>query len=229
MMHFKKVWSIFWSLIFLKSDKNLLQHAFHNQLMFAIDNMTGDGGELEKVRKRLETIIKQEFDDWPIPASWLTFSIFLRKMGKHTMSLSQCYEIGNRLKVKNTNEALWFLHHCVGVLMHFPEIEEIKEVVFDSVTNLILNSFTFEKISKHACDKFKETGQFRFKDIAKNFESDVRSLPKLVKLLEHHNIMAPIKPGNPLPSNNLCLSPECSLQSRREPGVLYACCTHTCQ
>ena len=215
----------------LKSDKNLLRYASDDQLMFAIDNMTGDEGELEKIRKRLENIIKQEFDDWPIPASWLMFSIFLRKMGKRTMSLLQCYEIGNRLEVENTDEALWFLHHCVGILMHFPEIEEIKDivicdpqVVFDSVTNLILNSFTFEQVSKHACDKFKETGQFSFKDIqkiAKNLKSDSLSLPKLVKLLEYHNIIAPIRPGGTLPSSSLPPGPGLSSQSCQEENLVY--------
>ena len=48
--------------------------------------MTGDEAELEDIRKRLENIIKQEFDDWPIPASWLMFSIFLCRMGKRIMS-----------------------------------------------------------------------------------------------------------------------------------------------
>ena len=216
-----------------KSHKNFLHHASHNQLMFAVDNMTGTKEELENVRKRLEDIIKQEFDDFAIPASWLMFSIFLRKMGKRIMSLSQCYEIGDRLKVKSTDEALWFIHYCVGILMHFPEIEEIKDIVicdpqviFDSVTNLILNSFTFEKVSKQACDKFKETGQFSFKDIqkiAKNLESDSLSLPKLVKLLEYHNIIAPIRPGGPLPSSNLSLSPGCSPQSDtyQEENLVY--------
>ena len=214
-----------------KSDKIFLHHASEDQLMFAIDNMTGDKRELKDVRERLEDIIKQEFDDWPIPASWLMFSIFLRKMGKRTVSLSQCYEIGNRLKVKNTDEALWFLHHCVGILMHFPEIEEIKDivicdpqVVFDSVTNLILNSFTFKKVSKHACDKFKETGQFCFKDIqkiAKNSKSDSLSLPKLVKLLEYHNIIAPIRPGGPLPSSSFPLSPGLRPQSHQENMIYF--------
>ena len=216
-----------------KSDKIFLHHASEDQLMFAIDNMTGDKGELKDVRKRLENIIKQEFDDWPIPASWLMFSIFLRKMGKRTMSLLQCYEIGNRLNVKNTDEALWFLHHCVGVLMHFPEVEEIQDivicdpqVVFDSVTNLILNSFTFEQVSKHACEKFKESGQFRVKDIqkiAKNMKSDGLSLPKLVKLLEYHNIIAPIKAEGLLPDSNLPLSSGLSPQSdvHQEKNMVY--------
>ena len=215
----------------LKSDKNFLRHASIDHLIFAVDNMTGDEAELENIHERLENIIKQEFDDFPIPASWLMFSIFLRKMGKRTMSLSQCYEIGDRLKVKNTDEALWFLHHCVGVLMHFPKIKEIKDivicdpqVVFDSVTELILNSFTFEKVKEQACVKFKETGQFSLKDIqkiAKNSKSDSLSQPKLVKLLEYQNIIAPIRPGGPLPISSLSPSPELRPQSHQEENMVY--------
>ena len=197
-------------------DENFLHYASDDQLMFAIDNMKGDEEELKKVRQRLQDVIKQEFDDFPIPASWLMFNIFLRKMGNHTLSLLQCHEIGDRLEVKNTDEALWFLHHCVGTLMHFPDVEEIKDVVicdpqvvFDSVTDLILNSFNLKKVSKSACDKFKETGQFSFKDIqkvAKNSKSDSLPLPQLVKLLEYLNIIACIKPECPscsvMPSSN---------------------------
>ena len=211
-----------------QTDKNFLYHASNDQLMFAIDNMTGDEQELTNVRERLEEIIKQEFDNFPIPASWLMFSIFLRKMGKRTLSLSQCREIGDRLKVKSTDEALWFLHHCVGMLMHFPDVEEIRDtvicdpqVVFDSVTDLILNSFKLKRVKKLACDKFNEAGQFRFKDIqkiAENFKCDSLSLPKLVKLLEYLNIIAPIKPechsfSVLSPSSNIPLSPVLSPKS----------------
>ena len=59
----------------------------------------------------------------------------------------------------------------------FSDVEEIKDVVicdpqvvFDSVTDLVLNSFNLKKVRKSACDKFKETGQFSlfsFKDIQK--------------------------------------------------------------
>ena len=186
--------------------KNFLHYASdrHKQLMFTIDNMTGDDSELKEVRKRLEDIVKKEFDDFAIPASWLMFNIFLRKMGKRTMSLLQCQEIGERLKVRDTNEALWFLHHCVGALMHFPDVEEIKDVVicdpqvvFDSISDLILNSFNLKQVRGAVCDQFKKTGQFSFKHIqkiARNSKSDHLPLPKLVKLLEHLNIIAPIRP-----------------------------------
>ena len=190
---------------FLNSEN--LHYASDQQLMFAVDNMRGDEKELIKVRERLDDVIKQEFDDFSIPASWLMFSIFLRKMsmmGNHTLTLLQCHKIGERLKVRDIDEALWFLHHHVGTLMHFPEAEEIKDIVicdpqivFDSVTDLILNSFTFQHVGKLACENFKIIGQFSFKDIqriARNSKSDHLPLPKLVKLLEHLNIIAPIRP-----------------------------------
>ena len=191
---------------FLNSGKDFLHYAFHGQLMFEIDNMEGDDRELTKVHKRLEKLIHEEFENFRIPASWLMFNIFLHKMGSHTLSLLQCHEIGARLNVRDTDEALWFLHHHVGTLMHFPEVEEIKDivicnpqVVFDSVTDLILNSFKFENVTVPACTRFKETGQFSYEDIEKiaRKKSDNLPLPKLVKLLEHLNIIASIEPEGP--------------------------------
>ena len=52
--------------------------------------------------------------------------------------------------------------------MHFPGVREIKnivicdpQVVFDSVTDLIVNSFTREK----ECHIFRDTGQFSLKGL----------------------------------------------------------------
>ena len=183
-----------------EADRNLLRYASKDQLMFDVDNMTGSEDEVKKIQKRLEDLILHEFSELPIPASWLMFGLFLRRMGKHTISLSQCEEIGRRLHMKDVREAIWFLHHCIGVLMHYPDVEELKDVVicdpqivFDSVTELILNTFEFELVGKAAFAKFKQAGQFRFSDIkklSKNLKSGILSLPQLVKLLEHRNIIA---------------------------------------
>ena len=185
-----------------EADKNLLRYASNDQLMFDVDNMTGSEDEVTKIRKRLEEVILQEFNELPIPASWLMFGLFLRRMGKHTISLSQCEEIGRRLQVSDVREAIWFLHHCIGVLMHYPDVEELKDVVicdpqivFDSVTELVLNTFEFRDVPKLACDKFKKAGQFSFNDIqklSKKLKSGILPLPQLVKLLEHRNIIARI-------------------------------------
>ena len=185
-----------------EADRNLLRYASKDQLMFDVDNMTGSKDEVAKIRKRLEEVILHEFNELPIPASWLMFGLFLRRMGKHLVSLSLCEEISRRLQVSDVREAIWFLHHCIGVLMYYPDVEELKDVVicdpqivFDSVTELILNTFKFEAAGKAACDKFKQTGQFRFNDIlklSKKLKSGILPLPQLVKLLEHRNIIAHI-------------------------------------
>ena len=185
-----------------KADRNLLRYASKDQLMFDVDNMTGSEDEVKKIQKRLEELILHEFSELPIPASWLMFGLFLRRMGKHTISLSQCKQIGHQLYVKDVCEAIWFFHHCIGVLMYYPDVEELKDVVicdpqivFDSVTELILNTFEFELVGKATSAKFKQAGQFRFSDIknlSKKLKSGILPLPQLVKLLEHRNIIARI-------------------------------------
>ena len=189
----------------LRSNEKFLKSYSEDQLMFAVDNMNGGEEELTEVHKRLEKVIQEMYkldNKWKIPASWLMFSIFLRKMNKPTLSLSQCHEIGDRLKVRDTDAALWFLHHYVGILMHFADVPEIKDivicdpqVVFDSVTDLITESFTFDNVEMRA-KKFKKTGQFRYQDIQNipvNQERDILSPKQLVRLLEHLNIIAPLR------------------------------------
>ena len=214
----------------LRSNQKFLKSYSEDQLMFAVDNMNGGVEELTKVHKRLEKLIQQMYkldNKWKIPASWLMFSIFIRKMNKHTLSLSQCHEIGSRLSVRDTNEALWFLHHCVGILMHFSDIPEIKDivicdpqVVFDSVTVLIMDSFTFDNMEERA-EKFKKTGQFRYTDIenvAIDQKRDSLSPQQLVGLLEHLNIIAPFRCYLPQPN---ALTPELSAQSDAHQEKIY--------
>ena len=200
----------------IEKNKIIVQSFSDHQLVFAIDNMKGDETELTNVRKRLQQVIEQMFHgDKLIPASWLMFGIFLRRMGKCIISLSQCQMIGERLEVKDTSEALWFLHHCVGILMHFPEVKEIKDVVicdpqivFNSVTSLILNSFTSELVHDSSREKFKNKGLFSFSDIEDIQKLVVKTecenfpLPKLVKLLEYLNIISPIKAEGSIPQSD---------------------------
>ena len=52
-----------------------------------------------------------------------------------------------------TEVALWFLHHHAGVLMYFPDIPELKNliidtrVVYDSVTRLIIRVMSCDEVS----------------------------------------------------------------------------------
>ena len=195
----------------LRSGEEPVKWYSKEQLMFAVDNMNGDNNELAEVHQQLEQAIKQMYtcdkkpgSKWEIPGSWLMFSIVIRRMRKHTLSLSQCHEIGRKLNLtdRDTNAALWFLHHYVGILMHFsdvPEIEDIvicdPQVVFDSVTFLIHDSFTFDNVGKRVT-KFQNTGQFSYRDlilkISVDPEKEILRPEQLVSLLVYLNIIAPL-------------------------------------
>ncbi len=187
---------------FFRDD--LVQFSCKNRMVFPIDNMYGGASEVKKIRNFIEEGMKQHFKKLSIPAAWLVFSLCLRKREERTASLQSVHELAEELgMLKNeTNLALWFLHHYAGVVMHFPEVEELKDIVicdsqivYDSVTNLIVNTFKFRQVSKAASQRFKETGQFSLKEIERvtcKFSGDHIPLKKLVKLLEHLNIISPI-------------------------------------
>ena len=73
------------------------------------------------------------------------------------------------------DEALRFIHSKMGLIHYFP-YEGIKDLVvihpqylFDEVTNseLIVDTFTFEKSSKQMMEKFKKNGIFSLSEFEK--------------------------------------------------------------
>ena len=59
--------------------------------------------------------------------------------------------------------ALWFLHHHAGVLMHFPDVPQLNDlvildnqVVYDSITKLILKVMTFEYVGQACVQRYLE-------------------------------------------------------------------------
>ena len=184
--------------------EDLVQFSSEKRMILAIDNMNGGAKEIEKVRKFLETGIHQHFKKLRIPASWLVFSLFLRGRTERTANLDVCDQLARQLYMSSneTKIALWFLHHYAGFLMYFPDLAELEDtvicdtqIIYDSVTNLIINTFKFSSVSKWASERFRETGQFSLEDIRGatcNISGDYIPLKQLVKLLEHLNIIAPI-------------------------------------
>ena len=184
--------------------KDLVQFSSENRMVFPIDNMYGGENEIQKIRKFIEVGMKEHFKKLSIPAAWLVLSLCLRNREERAASLESVQDLAEKLgMLKNeTNLALWFLHHYAGVVMYFPDMAELRDtvicdmqIVYDSVTNLIVNTFKFGRVSKVASERFRETGQFSLKDIEKatrKSSGDYIPLKKLVKLLEHLNIIAPI-------------------------------------
>ena len=186
-------------------SKGLVQFASKDRMVLPIDNMHGGKDEIKKVCQFLEEAMKRHFKKLSIPVAWLILSLCLRKREERTASLQSVLQLAGELGMpeEETKLALWFLHHHAGVLMYFPKLEELKDtvicdtqVVYDSATNLIVDTFRFGSgVGVAASEKFRETGQFSLSDIRKataSVSGDYISLLKLVKLLEHLNIIAPI-------------------------------------
>ena len=86
----------------------------------------------------------------------------------------------------------------MGLIRYFP-YEDVKDFVvinpqhlFDKVTELIVNTFTFEKAGKQQTDDFKEKGIFslvEFENIHSKSNSDIKAF-QFLKLLERLRITA---------------------------------------
>ena len=185
-------------------DKDIVEFASDDQLMLAVDNWSGDLDEINGIRAVLERVIERSFDKVPIPAAWLMLSLYIRKKGCRTMTLVECERIASKVGIspEELQEALWYLHHRIGVLLYYPEVESLKgtvmcevQVLFDSAKNLIKNTFTFDKVGKAASDKFREMAQFSLEEVKEallRHTDDLIPLEKLVELLQHLNILAVI-------------------------------------
>ena len=212
-------------------NKGLVQLASEDRMVLPIDNMHGGKDEIKKVCQFLEEAMKRHFKKLSIPAAWLVLSLCLRKREERTASLQNVLQLAGELGMpeEETKLALWFLHHHAGVLMFFPMVEELKntvicdtQVVYDSATNLIIDTFRFGSgVGRAASEKFRETGQFSLNDIREataSVSGDYIPLMKLVKLLDHLNIIAPITP--PKPSSSQASSTHSSEVSYFMPCVL---------
>ena len=122
------------------------------------------------------------------------------------MSLEDCERLGGKVGINPSElqDALWFLHRCVGVLLYYPELPALQgtvicdmQVVFDSISNLIRNTFTFAKVGPYVSEKFREKGQFSLKDVQEAMSGHTDSLlplEKLVQLLDYLSALMVIPP-----------------------------------
>ena len=114
-------------------------------------------------------------------------------------------QIAQRCGIETADEfddALWFLHHRVGVIRYFSDVPELRDLVikspqyiFDRVTDLVVSTFTFEKNAPHkVISDFDNKGIFPFEffDQLTASQNCALSAKQLVCLLEHLHVIAPL-------------------------------------
>ena len=185
-------------------EKDIVQFCSEGNLVVSMDNMGGGAEEVNEIRNLLERAMDNHFKKLRIPAVWLLFSLCLRMRDVRTASMECCLELSSLFNMSHyeTKVALWFLHHHAGVMMYFPNVPGLEDliiidiqVVYDSVTNLILRAMSFDKVCLATAEKFRRTGQFVLKDlIAATAGSSGDLIPplKLLALLQFLHIIAAV-------------------------------------
>ena len=176
-----------------------------DEIIIPVNNHDGGPEEVKNIKRILDDCMEKNFKTQPIPAIWLFFSLLLRNNDMRTASLAFCKQLSVLLNMTHdeTKAALWFLHHHVGILMYFPNVPELKDlviidvqVVYDSVTTLILKAMCWDtNKSQSKAEHFKRTGQFllsRINNVTSKVLHDLIPPPKLVALLEYLHIVAKI-------------------------------------
>ena len=218
--------------------KDIIEFASEDQLMLSVDNMNGSEDEMDGIRGVLERVIEKCFEKVTIPASWLLFSLYMRSKKVRTMSLEECEKLAKKAGISPSElqEALWFLHHRVGVLLYYPEVKALKgtvicdiQVVFDSASNLIRNTFTFDKVGLSLSEKFREKAQFSLQDVVKATSGHTDALiplENLVKLLEYLGILTaiPHTPSAGVRGEPTYFMP-CVLKSARASELIVPSCS----
>ncbi len=189
--------------------KGIVQFCSNDKLVVSLDNMGGGIEEVQELHQLLEKAMEKHFKKLKIPAVWLLFSLCLRMRDVRTASIQTCLELSKAFSMTKyeTEVALWFLHHHAGVLMYFPSVPGLEDlviidiqVVYDSITGVILQSMNFGGVGRAKAERFRKTGQFAFKDLLTatcDISTDLISPCKLVALLKYLHILCEILSDDP--------------------------------
>ncbi len=185
-------------------EKGVVKFYSKDKLAVSMDNMKGGKEEVSQIRLLLENAMQKHFKKLRIPAVWLLFSLCLRMKDVRTASLETCLELSKAFNMTEyeTKVALWFLHHHAGVMMYFPNVPCVEDlviidiqVVYDSITCVILKAMSFSNTDQAVAEKFRSTGQFSMKDLesaTSKISGDLVPPLQLVALLEYLHIVARI-------------------------------------
>ncbi len=179
----------------------IVQFCSEDKLVVSLDNMGGGVEEINHLHQLLESAMEKHFRRLKIPAVWLLFSLCLRMREVRTASLETCLALSHAFNMTpyETTVALWFLHYYAGVLMYFPSVPGLEDlviidiqVVYDSITGVIFKTMS---VGEAKAKRFRETGRFTMKDLktaTDDISGDVIPPEQLVALLAYLHIIAEI-------------------------------------
>ena len=177
-----------------------------DQLVFAVNNLDKDDTDFQRIRSALQQAVER-YEEFTVqcPSTWLIFSLVLRAKHKSSQILSyeDCFTIAQDCGISDRaelNNALIFIHSRLGLLRYFC-VEELNrlvvidpQILFDTVTKLIVETFTSDHAKVNEIEEFQKRGILSMKvteRISKKRNSDSQLPFKwLLNLLNHLRIAA---------------------------------------
>ena len=187
--------------------EGMIQFASESRMLLAVNNLSRDDSDVQFVRAAVERVGTQGDFKIRAPPSWLIFSLTIRQEKDRVLSYEQCFEIARQCGIETReelNEALWFLHTKVGLIRYFQGegLEDVQKIVitdpqilFDMNTDLVVETFTFDKVDPAIREYFKRKGIFPFSTFERISGGSEQLLTpsRLVKIQEHLLIIAPLE------------------------------------
>ena len=142
------------------------------KLIFAVNNLSVDDDAFKKIRSVVQqTIERKQYEEFTVkcPSSWLVFSLILRAKhkSKQVLSFEECFSIAQECGISDHRElshALSFIHSRLGLVRYF-NVEGLNELViidpqvlFDRITDLLVNTFTSSHAEANEMEDFYEKG-----------------------------------------------------------------------
>ena len=190
-----------------------------------------DGGveEVEAIKKMLNNAMERHFKPLSIPAVWLLLNLCLCMNKARTASMKSVLELSSQFNMSpyETKAALWFLHHHAGVMMYFANVALLEylvfldsQVVYNSVSFLILRAMSFDNVGQVYSENFRTTGQFVLKDLvaAMVCASEIREDPQNKDLIPPKKLISLLKF---LPIIALISGDQLTHSSAEEQDVVY--------
>ena len=167
---------------------------------------TFNPNDINKIKDLVHEVALNGSYQLDIPIPWLTFEFYIRKSQKKVMTLNECQELAKKSEISRADEfyaALWFFHNVVGIIRYFKNVPELYNIVitdsqllFDIVTDLIVNTFNFKKGIRRRSeyDKFRSSGRFTKHHLeqCEAVKEKLLSVEQVIAVLEHLVIIAPV-------------------------------------
>ena len=185
---------------------NISNSGDSNQLMFTVNNLDKDDDDFQKIRSALQRLVERRGEfTIKCPCSWLVFSLILRAKHKSSQVLryNDCFTVAQSCGITSRtelNDALLFIHHRLGLVRYF-SVKELNnlviidpQILFDTITKLIVETFTSDHANPKEIDEFQQRGIFSMevmnKITSKYFSDSQLPFKWALKLLNHLGIAA---------------------------------------